>query len=154
MVRDRRTIRNSSCSANRKSPRRWSGGSRPAPAAARRRSATSSMSRRESAMSRSNARGATVLALAATTLLGACTDMYLDRRDTVSFAAGDAVAANKVTHMIDPWPLRAGDRNIAFDGERMAAAAERYRTDKVKPLAGTGTSSVKYEPVLLQPSPK
>ena len=28
-----------------------------------------------------------VLALAATTLLGACTDMYLDRRDTVSFAA-------------------------------------------------------------------
>ena len=105
-------------------------------------------------MSRSNARAATILALAATTLLGACTDMYLDRRDTVSFAAGDAVAANKVTHMIDPWPLRAGDRNIAFDGERMAAAAERYRTDKVKPPAGTGTSSVKYEPVLLQPGSK
>ena len=108
------------------------------------------MSRAKS--SRSNARGA-ILALAATTLLGACTDMYLDRRDTVSLAAGDAVAANKVTHMIDPWPLRAGDRNIAFDGERMAAAAERYRTDKVKTPAGTGTSSVKYEPVLLQ-SPK
>src|SRR6266550_9241499 len=103
-------------------------------------------------MSRSNAPA--ILALAATTLLGACTDMYLDRRDTVSFAAGDAVAANKVTHMIDPWPLRAGDRNIAFDGERMAAAAERYRTDKVKPPAGTGTSSVKYEPVLLQPGSK
>jgi len=108
------------------------------------------MSRAKS--SRSNARGA-ILALAATTLLGACTDMYLDRRDTVSLAAGDAVATNKLTHMIDPWPLRAGDRNIAFDGERMAAAAERYRTDKVKPPAGTGTSSVKYEPVLLQ-SPK
>ena len=30
--------------------------------------------------------------------------MYLDRRDTVSFAAGDAVATNKVTHMVDPWP--------------------------------------------------
>ena len=103
--------------------------------------------------SRSNMRGAT-LALAATTLLGACTDMYLDRRDTVSFAAGDAPAANKVTQMVDPWPLRAGDRNIAFDGERMAAAAERYRTDKVKPPAGTGTSSVKYDPVLLQPASK
>ena len=109
------------------------------------------MSRAKS--SRSNMRGA-ILALAATTLLGACTDMYLDRRDTVSFAAGDAVAANKVTQMVDPWPLRAGDRNIAFDGERMAAAAERYRTDKVKPPAGTGTSSVKYEPVLLQPGSK
>jgi hypothetical protein len=103
-------------------------------------------------MSRSKAPA--ILALAATTLLGACTDMYLDRRDTVSFAAGDAVAANKVTHMVDPWPIRAGDRNIMHDGERMATAAERYRTDKVKPLAGTGTSSVRYEPVLVQPASK
>ena len=103
-------------------------------------------------MSRSNAPA--ILALAATTLLGACTDMYLDRRDTVSFAAGDATAANKVTHMVDPWPIRAGDRNIMHDGERMATAAERYRTDKVKPLAGTGTSSVRYEPVLVQPASK
>ena len=95
-----------------------------------------------------------VLALAATTLLGACTDMYLDRRDTVSFAAGDAAAVNKVVHMVDPWPVRAGDRNIPHDGERMAAAAERYRTDKVKSLSGTGTSSVKYEPVVMAPTPK
>jgi len=95
-----------------------------------------------------------ILALAATTLLGACTDMYLDRRDTVSFAAGDAVATNKVTHMVDPWPARAGDRNIAFDGERMAAAAERYRTDKVKAPSGINTSSVKYEPMLVQPAGK
>jgi len=105
-------------------------------------------------MSRSNARGATILALAATTLLGACTDMYLDRRDSVSFAAGDAVAANKVTHMVDPWPVRAGDRNIPHDGERMAAAAERYRTNKLTPFAGTSTSSLKYEPVVMQPTPK
>ena len=88
-----------------------------------------------------------VLALAAP-LLGACTDMYLDRRDTVSFAAGDAVAVNKVTHMIDPWPPYAGNRNIAFDGERMQAAAERYRTNKVTPLATAATSSVQYAPVL------
>ncbi len=80
--------------------------------------------------------------------------MYLDRRDTVSFAAGDAVAANKIVHMVDPWPVRAGDRNIPHDGERMAAAAERYRTNKVTPLAGTSTSSVKYEPVLMAPAPK
>ena len=99
-------------------------------------------------MSRNTSRGLTALALGATTLLGACTDMYLDRRDSVSFEAGDAVAANKVTHMIDPWPVYAGNRNIAFDGERMQAAAERYRTNKVTPLATAQTSSVQYAPVV------
>jgi hypothetical protein len=99
-------------------------------------------------MSRNKSRGLTALALGATTLLGACTDMYLDRRDSVSFEAGDAVAANKVTHMIDPWPVYAGNRNIAFDGERMQAAAERYRTNKVTPLATAQTSSVQYAPVV------
>ena len=50
--------------------------------------------------------------------------------------------------MIDPWPPYAGNRNIAFDGERMQAAAERYRTNKVTPLATAATSSVQYAPVL------
>ena len=104
-------------------------------------------------MSRNNVRGA-IFALAAATALAGCTDMYLDRRDTVSFAAGDAVAANKVTHMVDPWPARAGDRNIAFDGERMQMAAERYRTDKVKEARGINTSSVRYEAVPVQSSSK
>ena len=89
-----------------------------------------------------------VMVLAGATLLAGCTEMYLDRRDTVSFAAGNAAAVNKVTHMIDPWPLHARDRNIPHDGERMAAAAERYRTDKVKPLATASTSSVQYVPVM------
>lgn len=93
-------------------------------------------------------KGPLVLALAATTLTGACTDMYLDRRDSVSFGAGDAVAVNKVTHMIDPWPPYAGNRNIAFDGERMQGAAERYRTNKVTPLSTAATSSVQYAPVM------
>ena len=99
-------------------------------------------------MSRNVSRGLTALALGASTLLGACTDMYLDRRDPVSFAAGDAAATNKVTHMIDPWPVAAGNRNIAYDGDRMQAAAERYREDKVKPLRGASTSSVQYVPVV------
>ena len=93
-------------------------------------------------------RAALLAALAATTLTGACTDMYLDRRDPVSFGAGDAPAANKVTHMIDPWPVAAGNRNIDYDGERMQAAAERYRTGKTTPLATASTSSVQYAPVV------
>ena len=100
-------------------------------------------------MSRNSFRGA-MLALATAPLLSGC--VYLDHRDTVSFAAGDAVATNKIIHMVDPWPPRAGDRNIAFDGERMVLAAERYRADKVKEPRGINTSSVKYEPMLVQPA--
>ena len=107
-------------------------------------------------MRRSNdlRRAALLAALAAAMLTGACTEMYLDRRDSVSFAAGNAAATNAVTHMVDPWPVVAGNRNIDFDGERMQTAAERYRTGKTTPLSGTSTSSVKYEPVLLAPAPK
>ena len=91
------------------------------------------------------------LALGATALLGACTtnsDMYLDRRDTISFEAGDAVAANKAAQIIDPWPVAAGNRDLSYDGTRMQGAAERYRTNKVTPLVSTQTSSVQYQPVL------
>jgi hypothetical protein len=90
---------------------------------------------------------ALALALAAAGLGGCSADLYLDRRNTVSFAAGDAPAANAVTHMVDPWPREASNRNIAFNGERMQSAAERYRTGKTTPLAGTSTSSVQYAPV-------
>lgn len=104
-------------------------------------------------MSRITSRSLMALALGATTLLGACTDMYLDRRDTVSFEAGDAVATNKMAHIIDPWPAAAGHRNLSYDGTRMQAAAERYRTNKVTPLQTTQTSSVQYAPVLAAPAP-
>jgi hypothetical protein len=97
-------------------------------------------------------RAALCAVLGASLLAAGCSDIYFDRRDTVSFAAGDAKTVNALTHMVDPWPPRAGDRNIPHDGERMQAAAERYRTNKVTPLAGTSTSSVKYEPIIMAPS--
>jgi type IV pilus biogenesis protein CpaD/CtpE len=56
----------------------------------------------------------------------ACTE-YLDRRDTVSFHAGDAVAANRAIHTIDPWPAHASQTAIAHDGERIGKAIERYK---------------------------
>ena len=99
-------------------------------------------------------RAALLAVLGAAALTGGCTDMYLDRRDTVSFAAGDAPAHNAAVHMVDPWPVAARNRDLTYDGERMQTAAERYRTGKTMPLSGTGTSSVKYEPVVLAPAPK
>src|SRR5262244_3694437 len=77
-------------------------------------------------------------------LAGCSTDIYRDRRETVSLGADDAVAANKVTHMIDPWPAASGNREIPGEGHRVAAAVERYRTGKVIKPVGTGTSSTAY----------
>jgi hypothetical protein len=88
-----------------------------------------------------------VAALGLPALTG-CSDLYLDRRDTLSFQAGNAMAANTAVHMVDPWPPYAGDRSIPADGQRMQAAIERYRTNRVAPLHTQRTSSVQYAPVI------
>jgi alkylated DNA repair dioxygenase AlkB len=88
-------------------------------------------------MAQSSNNSATVLALAS--LLGGCNlhsdwvdpNGYLDRRETISLHAGDAVATNKVTQMVDPWPAHSANNNIAFNGDGMQKAVERYRHNKV-----------------------
>lgn len=95
-------------------------------------------------MSRSRIKLATIALIAATALAG-CSDMYLDRRESISLSVGDAVATNKVTHMVDPWPAHSADRNIAFNGEKMQSAIERYRTNKVTPPVNATTSSAGYQ---------
>jgi hypothetical protein len=63
--------------------------------------------------------------------LAGCSDIYWDRRESVALDSGDAVAANSITQVVDPWPANSGNKNIAFDGQKMQAAVERYRTGKV-----------------------
>ena len=41
-------------------------------------------------------------------MLGGCSDIYFDRRDTVTLYSGEAMAANRVTQTIDPWPAASG----------------------------------------------
>jgi hypothetical protein len=77
-------------------------------------------------------------------LLAGCSE-YVDRRETISLSGGDSVASDKVTHMVDPWPRDSANRNIAFNGEKMEAAVNRYRTDRVYPPSGIGTSG-SYQP--------
>jgi len=80
--------------------------------------------------------------LALATLLAAlvgCSE-YIDRRETISLGGGDSVATNKGTQMVDPWPRASADRNIAFNGEKMETAVERYRTNRVIPPQSIGTS--------------
>ena len=57
-------------------------------------------------------------------------DLYLDRRDNIALSGGDAVAGNTVGQMVDPWPAYSGNKNIAFNGEKMQQAVARYRTGK------------------------
>jgi hypothetical protein len=76
--------------------------------------------------------------------LGGCSDIYFDRRDTISLASGEAMAANRVTQMIDPWSSASGRNNIAYSGEKAAVAAERYRTGRVIPPVNATTSSAAY----------
>ena len=81
------------------------------------------------------------LALAAlVAALAGCSE-YLDRRDTISLNGGNSVATNKVTQMVDPWPRASADKNIAFNGEKMETAVERYRTGRVIQPQGIGTST-------------
>ncbi len=58
-------------------------------------------------------------------------DLYLDRRDNIAPSGGDALAANSVEQMVDPWPPYSGNKNIAFNGQKMQQAVARYRTGKI-----------------------
>jgi hypothetical protein len=95
------------------------------------------------------------LALVLATAAAGCSDLYTDRRDTIALSAGDAVATNQVTQMVDPWPRHSANRNIAYNGEKMQSAVERYRTNKVTPPVNATTSSASYQqiaPVVVAPS--
>lgn len=85
-------------------------------------------------------------AVLVSTAIGACSDMYFDHRDTVSFQSGNAVAANVAVQTIDPWPPGAADQHIPGEGQRVRSAIARYRENKVTPPQGTETSSVGYTP--------
>jgi hypothetical protein len=78
--------------------------------------------------------------------LAGCSDIYLDRRETIALGGGDAVAANEATQMVDPWPRESGNKNIAFNGQKMQVAVERYRTGRVIPPIASTTSVIEAPP--------
>jgi hypothetical protein len=87
-----------------------------------------------------------VAALAAgLVMLAGCSEMF-DHRDTIAVGGGNALYANRVTQMVDPWPRASANRDIAFDGNTMEAAYTRYRTGKVIQPVGTGTGTTHQAP--------
>ncbi len=95
-----------------------------------------------SSRSRTSVVAAVVLA---STALAGCSEYYFDRRDGVSLASGEALAANRIAHAIDPWPPASANRNIAYSGDKMQVAAERYRTGRIIPPVNATTSSAAYQ---------
>jgi hypothetical protein len=60
---------------------------------------------------------------------------YVQRSETVTPSAGNALAANEAIQIIDPWPRHAYDTRIPGDGQRMADAVERYQDVSKLPKA-------------------
>jgi hypothetical protein len=90
--------------------------------------------------------GATMgLIVLAGALLAGCSDIYFDRRETVALGAEDHLDSNRVAQMVDPWPRNVERRDIAFDGQKMQSAVERYRTNRAYPPVNVTTSSAAYQ---------
>ena len=66
---------------------------------------------------------------------------YVERGVTINPSAGNANEANAAIQTIDPWPPGSADRSAPGNGPRVAAAIARYRTGKVYPPQGNGTSA-------------
>jgi hypothetical protein len=96
------------------------------------------------AMSWSKTKAPLLGALSLSAALAGCSDIYFDRREHIVPYAGDAMATNRVTQMVDPWPPASANRNIAFNGEVMQHAVERYREGRVIPPVNATTSSTAY----------
>jgi type IV pilus biogenesis protein CpaD/CtpE len=70
--------------------------------------------------------------------LSACSqyqNRYVEREDTLTSSAGDAVASNAAVQIPTPWPRYSNDTTIAMDGERIARAVARYREGEKQPIA-------------------
>lgn len=57
--------------------------------------------------------------------LSGCSNQYFERKDTVTFNAGEAVAWNSAQQIPNPTPPRSNDTHIVTDGEIAARAVRR-----------------------------
>ena len=65
--------------------------------------------------------------------LAGCSFDYLNRRDSVTLAAGNAQAWNRAIHTIDPWPPEATDTSIESNGPRAGAVVRAHQNPRGAP---------------------
>lgn len=80
-----------------------------------------------------------------------CTNHYVERRETIALHAGNAAAANRAIHTVDPWPAAAARTGIDVSGRRIVDAIERYEARK--PPAGGPAPSVMALPIAMPATP-
>lgn len=64
-----------------------------------------------------------LLAFAALVVLAGCTTDDTQRLDGMTYGAGDAIAANTVMQMVDPWQYGVQHTDLKVPAERAASAA-------------------------------
>jgi hypothetical protein len=72
------------------------------------------------------------VALVLAAALSGCAD-YMNHRDSVTLAAGNAPETNTAIHTINPFPPEAWQTQINADGHPVANAQRAYNTGKVPP---------------------
>jgi hypothetical protein len=91
---------------------------------------------------------AAVLLLSAGAGLGSCTSdqshEYLAHTDRVTSGTGDASAANKVVHTINPWPAHSRNTQIEMDGKRAGLAAKRYESNTSTKPKGLSSDTIPF----------
>jgi hypothetical protein len=71
---------------------------------------------------------------------------YLERRETIASYAGDAVAANRAVHTIDPWPAGVADDHIPVSGPKLVGVIERYERRSSAPSAAAPAAAAAPAP--------
>jgi hypothetical protein len=74
--------------------------------------------------------------------LAGCSNQYLQRKDTVTFGAGDAVAWDSAQQIANPWPRRAQNTRIATNGEKGVQAVRQYIKGQPHANGGGGLVTV------------
>ena len=73
-------------------------------------------------------------------LLAGCTDYY-DHDDRMTPYSGEAIAANGVAQMVDPWPAASRSPRYGTHGDRMQRAITNYKNDSTATSSSSSSSS-------------
>lgn len=80
------------------------------------------------------------LSMLAIVLLAGCTD-HFNHDDRMTPYSGEAIAANRVAQMVDPWPASSRSPRFGTNGERMQRAMTNYKAGAAPSSSSSSSSS-------------